>query len=126
MDTIVPENRLTFLSDFFEANLKGRRKRKGKTCTFFSFICDNVSMPKRKCDENAKEKNCGIYSIHCVYIEIMVLVVHSLQKVSKCYIYAFKIEESRHSSHFLVKQNDLGAEYNFLFPIIKTLQEVTC
>lgn len=82
-------------------------------------------MPKRKCDENAKEKKCGIYSIHCVYIEIMLLVVNSLQKVSKCYIYAFKIEESRHSSHFSIEQNDLGAEYNFLFHKIKTLQEVT-
>lgn len=82
-------------------------------------------MPKRKCDENAKEKNCGIYSIRCVYIEIMLLVVNSLQKVSKCYIYAFKIKETKHSSHFFVEQNDLEAEYNLLFHIIKTLQVVT-
>lgn len=82
-------------------------------------------MPKRKCDENAKENNCGIYSIHCVYIEIMLLVVNSLQKVSKYCIHAFKIKESRRCSHFSVGQNDLGVEYNFLFHTGKTLQEVT-
>lgn len=82
-------------------------------------------MPKRKCDENAKEKNHGIHSIHCVYIEIMLLVVNSLQKVSKYCIYAFKIEESRRPSQFSVEQNDLGAEYNFLLHKIKTWQEVT-
>lgn len=66
-----------------------------------------------------------IYSIHCVYIEIMLLVVNSLQKVSKYCIHAFKIEESRRRSHFSVGQNDLRVEYNFLFHTIKTLQEVT-
>lgn len=66
---------------------------------FFSFICDNVSMPKRKCDENAKEKSCGIYSICCVYREIMLLVVNRLQKVSPRYARAFHIEETKHSPH---------------------------
>ena len=92
--------------------------KKEKDLHIFSFSF--VSVPKRKCDENAKEKNHGIHSVHCVYIEIMLLVVNSLQKVSKYCIYAFKIEENRRPSQFSVEQNDLGAEYDFLFHKIKT------
>jgi hypothetical protein len=70
--------RKTFSLRFFEVDLKG--KEKGKPSHFFHFTYDNVSMPKIKCDENATEKNCGIYSIHCVYIEMMLLVANSLQR----------------------------------------------
>lgn len=66
-------------------------------------------MPKRKCDENAKEKSCGIYSICCVYVEIMLLVVNRLQKVSQCYARAFQVEETEHSSRIFMGQNDSGA-----------------
>lgn len=110
MDAIVSKNKPTFSLLFFEAGLKEEKEKKGRTCTFFSFICDNVSMPKRKCDENAKEKSCGIYSICCVYIEIMLLGVNRLQKVRQCYARAFKLEETKHSSHIFLRQNDSGTE----------------
>lgn len=99
-DATVPESKLTFFSLSCLKLIYKEEKEKEKTCTFFflsfviTFQCqrENVmKMPKKRTVESIA---------FIVFIEIMLLVVNRLQKVSKYWIYAFKIEESGHSSHF--------------------------
>lgn len=99
-----------------------RREKKWKTCSLFSFICVNVLMPKWKCQR--KELwylECSL----CLCRDYASSCCSSLQKVGRCCIYEFKIEETKHSSQFLVGQNDSGTAYNFLFHIMTTSQVVS-